>query len=158
MKFNHIAITSVTLIAVFMLSLQALNAQEEKVKDLYEEGTVWNVTYVRTHANMDDQYLKGLAITWGAAMEKYVDAGLIVSYKILVGEASYEDDFNMMLMMEFENFAAFDPDPEKDAKFEEIQKHLMEEMGDKYTEILENYPKIREIFGSKTLREMMLKK
>ena len=64
----------------------------------------------------------------------------------------------MMLMMEFKNYAAYDPDPERDAKFEEIEKQVMEEMGDKYKETLKNYPNIRDILGSKTLRELKLKK
>ena len=155
MKIKNLTIAIVLLIGVFFLNIQALNAQE--VKDVYEEGTVWNVTYVRTEANMEDQYMMGLAKTWAAAMEKFVDAGLIVSYKILAGEASNDDDFNMMLMIEFKNFAELDPDPERDAKFEEIEKQIQNEMGDKYKETLKNYPNIREILGTKTMREMKLK-
>jgi hypothetical protein len=158
MKIRNLTIAFVLLTGAFFLNIRGVNAQEEKVKDLYEEGTVWNVTYVRTHANMEDEYMKGLAKTWAAAMDKFQEAGLIVSYKILAGEASNEDDFNLMLMMEFENFAAYDPNPEREAKFEEIEKQLMSEMGDKYDETLKNYPNIRDILGSKTMREMKLKK
>jgi hypothetical protein len=157
MKTRNLAVALVVLTGAFLLNVQSIFAQEEKVSDVYDEGTVWNITYVRAHANMGDQYLLGLSKTWAAAMEKFVDAGLIVSYKILSGEASNEDDFNLMLMMEFENFAAYDPDPEREARFDEIQKQVQEELGDKYDETLKNYPTIRDILGSKTMREMKLK-
>ena len=157
MKTRNITITAVMLMAAFFINLQGAFAQEEKVNDVYDDGTVWNVTYVRTHANMDGQYLLGLSKTWASAMEKYQDAGLIVSYKILAGEASNDDDFNMMLMIEFKNFATYDPNPEREAKFDKIEKELETDLGEQYQEILKNYPDIREILGSKTFREKKLK-
>jgi hypothetical protein len=157
MKIRNLAIALVVITGAIFLNVQSAYAQEEKVKDLYEEGTVWNITYVRAHANMEEQYLMGLAKTWGAAMEKFVDAGLIVSYKILSGEASNEDDFNLMLMIEFENFAAYDPDPEREARFEELEKQVQEELGPKYDKTLMQYPSIRDILGTKTMRELKLK-
>jgi hypothetical protein len=157
MKIRNLAIALVVIAGAFFLNAQSANAQEKKVSDVYEEGTVWNVTYVRAHANMEEQYLMGLAKTWAAAMEKFVEANLIVSYKILAGEASNDDDFNLMLMIEFENFAKYDPDPVREAKFEEIEKQLQEDLGDKYDETLKNYPNIRDILGTKTMREMKLK-
>jgi hypothetical protein len=157
MKIRNLTLALVVIAGALLLNVQSIYAQEEKMDDVYEPGTVWNVTYVRTDANMEDQYLLGLSKTWAAAMEKFVDAGLIVSYKILSGEASNDDDFNLMLMIEFKNFAMYDPDPERQAKFEEIEKQVQEELGDEYKETLKNYPNIRDILGSKTLREMKLK-
>jgi hypothetical protein len=145
------------MIGMIFTGIQGVNAQEEKVSDIYDEGTVWNITYVRAHANMEDQYLMGLSKTWASAMEKFEEEGLIESYKILIGEASNEDDFNLMLMIEFKNFAMYDPDPEREAKFDEIEKKMQEEMGEKYDETLKNYPNIREILGTKTMREMEMK-
>jgi hypothetical protein len=156
MKTTSLAIAILLFVGGLFTGIQSVNAQMGS--DLYEEGSVWNVTYVRTHANMTPEYMKGLSQTWAAAMEKYVDAGLIISYKILSGEASNDDDFNLMLMIEFESFAMMDPDEERDAKFDAIEKEVMEEMGDEYKETIANYGNIREILGSKTMREMHLKK
>jgi hypothetical protein len=145
------------MVALILSGTQGVNAQDEKVSDIYDEGTVWNITYVRTHANMESQYLIGLSKTWASAMEKFEEAGLIESYKILSGEASNDDDFNLMLMIEFKNFAMYDPDPVREAKFDEIEEQIQQEMGDKYDETLKLYPNIREILGTKTMREMEMK-
>ena len=55
-------------------------------------------------------------------MDELVKQKLIKSYKILMGEASNEDDFDLILMTEVENFASYDPDPVRDAKRDEIEK------------------------------------
>jgi hypothetical protein len=144
------------LLALTFGSLTSVNAQE---KDAYDDGSVWNVTYVRTHANQSDVYLKDLSKTWARAMDAYVTAGLIKSYKILSGNAFGEDDFNLMLMMEFSSFGIFDPDPAREARFDAIEKKLQEEMGkEAYDKTVGNYANIRDILGSKTFRELHLKK
>lgn len=147
---------AVLMLTLAFASVSTANAQE---KDAYTEGSVWNVTYVRTHANQGDVYLKDLSKTWARAMDAYVAAGLIKSYKILTGSAFGEDDFNLMLMMEHSGFAQFDPDPAREARFEAIEKKLQDEMGkETYDKTVGNYANIRDILGSKTFRELHLKK
>lgn len=131
-------------------------AQDDK--DFIEEGTVWNVTFIRTKANMGDEYLKNLRQTWGKAMDEYVAEGLIVSYMILDGEAFGWDDFNMMLMMEFENFATFDNDPEREKKFDAIQEKLLAEMGEEQMDsTVKSYSDMRKMLGTKTFRQISFK-
>lgn len=129
-----------------------------QVDDLYFEGTVWTLTFVRTDANKGDEYLKGLANTWVANMEEAKKEGLIVSYKILSGPASNKDDFNLILMIENKNMAALDPDPAVDAKFDAIEKRIKDKMGDKYDMTVTNYDVIRDLQGTKFMRELHLKK
>jgi len=132
-------------------------AQDDE--DFIEEGTVWNVTFIRTKANMGDEYLKNLRQTWGKAMDEYVAEGLIVSYMILDGEAFGWDDFNLMLMMEFENFGTFDPDPEREKKFDAIQEKLLVEMGEEKMEsTVKSYSDMRKMLGTKTFRQISFKK
>jgi len=132
-------------------------AQDDE--DFIEEGTVWNVTFIRTKANMGDEYLKNLRQTWGKAMDQYVAEGLIVSYMILDGEAFGWDDFNLMLMMEFENFGTFDPDPEREKKFDAIQEKLLVEMGEEKMEsTVKSYSDMRKMLGTKTFRQISFKK
>lgn len=40
--------------------------------------------------------------------EEEKKANLVVSYKILMGDSSNEADYNMLLMVEYKNMAAFD--------------------------------------------------
>lgn len=144
------------MLALAFGSVSTANAQEP---DAYTDGSVWNVTYVRTHANQSDVYLKDLSKTWARAMDAYVAAGLMKSYKILVGDAFGEDDFDLMLMMEYSSFAMMDPDPAREARFDAIEKKLQDDMGkEAYEKTVGNYANIRDILGSKTFRELHLKK
>ena len=139
---------------LFLFSTEQTSAQSE---DLYKDGTVWTVTFVRTAANRSDDYLKGLAQTWVANMEEAKKEGLIVSYKILKGNAANEDDFDLLLMIEDKNMAALDPDESRDAKFDAIEKRIKDKMGDKYDATITNYDEIRDLLGTKLMREIHLK-
>ena len=143
------------LIAVlFLFPFEQIKSQSD---DLYKDGTVWTVTFVKTSANKTGDYLKGLAGTWAASMEEAKKEGLIVSYKLLVGAAANEDDFDIMLMIENKNMATFDPDEKRDAAFDAIEKKIRDKMGDKYEMTVTNYDNIRDLLGRKVMRELHLK-
>jgi len=124
--------------------------------DLYSEGSVWNLTFVKIKANMGDDYLKGLSKTWKASMDELVKQKLIKSYKILSGEASNPQDFDLILMTEVENFATYDPNPERDAKRDEVEKKVREALGEEFQKTVSSYTTMREITGRKTMREIFL--
>lgn len=140
-----------------LLCFVPLDQTSAQSEDLYKDGTVWTVTFVRTSANRSDDYLKGLAQTWVANMEEAKKEGLIVSYKILQGNAANEDDFDLLLMIEDKNMAALDPDESRDAKFDAIEKRIKDKMGDKYDATITNYDEIRDLRGTKLMREIHLK-
>jgi hypothetical protein len=152
---NKVFLFSALLIASLLNPFEQLTAQEE---DLYEDGTVWSLTFVRTGANKSDEYLKGLSQTWSASMEEAKKEGLILSYKILAGNAANEDDFDLVLMIENKNMASFDPDETRDAKFDAIEKKIRENMGDNYDATITNYNDIRDLLGTKVMREIHVKK
>jgi hypothetical protein len=146
---------SALMATLLLFPFNQTSAQEE---DLYEDGTVWSLTFVRTGANKSDVYLKGLAQTWVASMEEAKKEGLILSYKILAGSASNEDDYDLILMIENKNMASFDPDDTREAKFDAIEKKIKDEMGDDYDATITNYDDIRDLLGTKLMREIHLKK
>jgi hypothetical protein len=41
-------------------------------------------------------------------MEEEKKQGLIMDYKVLIGDSSNREDFNILLMVEYKNMAAFD--------------------------------------------------
>lgn len=139
---------------LFLFSTEQISAQAD---DLYKDGTVWTITFVRTVANKTDDYMAGLAQTWVATMEEAKKEGLIVSYKILQGNPANEDDFNLMLMIENKNLASLDPNETTDAKFDAIEKRIKDKMGDKYQSTITNYEEIRKLQGTKIMREQHLK-
>jgi hypothetical protein len=76
-----------------------------------------------------------------------------MDYRILIGNSSNRDDFDILLMEQFENMAAFDGLREKTDPIarkiiggeEQIRQGAIKRM------------EIREILGSKTMREITLK-
>src|SRR5213595_3959350 len=74
----------------------------------YTEGPVWTITMVKTKPGMTDDYLKMLAKIYKGTAEEAKKQGLIMDYKILLGDASNAHDFEILLMQEFQNMAAFD--------------------------------------------------
>jgi hypothetical protein len=151
MKKTAIALFSMLLFFVLMSS----NAKSQDAP-LYSEGSVWNLTFVKLKANMGDDYLKGLSKTWKSSMDELVRQKLLKSYKILLGDASNPQDFDLILMTEVENFASFDPDPERDKKRDEIEKKIRDAMGEEFQKTVASYSTLREITGRKTMREIFL--
>ena len=145
----------VFLALLFFIPFDQISAQEE---DLYDDGTVWTLTFVRTGANKSDDYLKGLANTWVASMEEAKKEGLVVSYKILQGTAANEDDYNLILMIENKAMADFDPDEARDAKWDAIEKKVRDKMGEQFDKTVANYDEIRNLLGTKVMREIHPKK
>jgi hypothetical protein len=119
----------------------------------YSEGPVWTITMVKTKPGMDDDYLKTLSKIYKATNEEAKKQGLILDYKILLGDASTPQDFNILLMEEYKNMAALDNLRDKidpiNAKIignEDVQRQgAVKRM------------EIREIMGGKLMREITLK-
>jgi hypothetical protein len=146
---------SVLFAVLFLLPFEQISAQD---KSPFEDGTVWSLTFVRTVANKTDDYLNGLANTWVASMEEAKKEGLIVDYKILQGNAANKDDYNLVLMIENKNLATFDPNKQRDDAFDAIEKKVRDKMGDKFDATVTNYENIRDLQGTKIMREIHLKK
>ena len=54
--------------------------------------------------------------------------------------------------------ASFDPDDTREAKFDAIEKKIKDKMGDDYDATITNYDDIRDLLGTKLMREIHLKK
>src|SRR5205807_8140439 len=119
----------------------------------YTEGAVWELTMVRTKAGMDDDYIKNIANAWKATNEEAKKQGIIVDYKVLMGDAANKEDFNVLLMVQFKNMAAFDGLREKT---EPIMAKVMGGQ-DAQRQLAVKRLDVREILGTKTMREVMLK-
>ncbi len=119
----------------------------------YTEGGVWDITMVKTKPGLDDEYLKSIAQTFKGVMEEQKKQGIVMDYKVLLGDSSDRNDFNILLMVEFKNMAAFDglrektdPIMSKVMGSEDAQRQLAVKRLD-----------VREILGNKTMREVTLK-
>ena len=116
----------------------------------YTEGPVWDITMVRTKAGMGDDYIKNLAGAYKSTSEEAKKQGIIVDYKILLGDAAGRDDFDIMLMVEYKNMAALDGLREKT---DPIARKLIGSE-DVMKQAASKRMEIREILGTKTMREI----
>src|SRR6266480_5869418 len=119
----------------------------------YTEGRVWNITMVKAKFGMGDEYLKGLAKTFKGALDEAKKQNLILDYKILLGDAATQQDFNILLMVESKNMAALDDAREK---FDPIARKV-EGTPDQQRATAVKRLDIREIMGNKLMREITLK-
>jgi hypothetical protein len=119
----------------------------------YTEGPVWTITMVKTKPGMSDDYLKMLAKIYKSTSDEAKKQGLIMDYKILVGDASDPHDFDILLMQEFQNMAAFDGLRDK---LDPIDKKIIGNM-DVQRQGAVKRMEVREIMGNKLMREVTLK-
>jgi hypothetical protein len=143
------------LICCIILGVSQITYSQDE--DVYDPGTVWSLTFIRTGANVADDYLKDLTITWKASMAEALKEGLIKSYKVLLGAPANEQDFNIVLMTENENMAVFDPNPEREAKWDAIQEKVKKTMEGEFDGTVKNYETLRKLYGTKIMREIYLK-
>jgi len=57
-------------------------------------------------------------------------------------------------MVENKAMADLDPDKDRDAKWDAIDKMIRDKMGDEYQQTIDNYDNIRELLGSRLMREI----
>ena len=108
---------------------------------------------VKTKPGMSDDYLKALARIFKATNDEQKNQGIITDYKILVGGAATQQDYDILLMVEYPNMAALDNLRDKtdpiDAK--------MVGSEDQQRQLAVKRMEIREIMGDKLMREITLK-
>ena len=119
----------------------------------YTEGSVWNITMVKAKPGMGDEYLKGLAKTFKTSLEEAKKQNLVLDYKILLGNAATPQDFDILLMVESKNMAALDNAREK---FDPIARKIVGTTDQQQAMAVKRLD-IREIMGSKIMREITLK-
>jgi hypothetical protein len=141
------SITRLILFAVLLTAATVTFGQDRG----YKHGSVWSVGFIKTNANMSQDYLKSLKTTWKAVNDEAVKQGLILSYKILEGNAATPDDWNIMLIQEYKNMGAMD---NIEDKWDAIQKKVVGNE-DAMKKLNETRVSMRTIYGGKLLREII---
>ena len=134
---------------VLMLVAQVALAQDKP----YKEGPIWSVTFVKVKPGMFDIYLRDLAANRKPLMEQAKKDGLILQERMLAGQSNGRDDFDLMLMVEYKNWAAFDG---LDDKFRALANKLVGS-DDKQTQMMIKRTEVREILGSRNMQEISYK-
>ena len=85
-----------------------LAAHAQQAERLYDQGPVWQISYVETKPDMFDDYMAYLSTTWRKANELQKKRGDVLDYRVLAVDAPRDQEPDVILMIEFKNMAAFD--------------------------------------------------
>ena len=119
----------------------------------YTEGSVWTVSMIRVKPGMFDVYMRVVLPLRKKMNEEAKRQGLLLSSHVLSGSASGKDDWDVMFLEEYKNWAAFDG---MSAKYDAI---LLKVMGseDKQVQVMTKRGEVREIMGDKVMQELIIK-
>ena len=144
---------SACLLLLLLVSSTA-SAQLEPWADYDVSKELWNITLIRVHPNMGDDYLEGIKETWVASNKVAKELGQIEDFKIFRSQLPQSGDVNLFLVVKFADSSQLEPNK---AEYDKFMKAWGEERQQQNREITKNYPAMREITGEYLLREITIK-
>jgi hypothetical protein len=143
-----------TLVLFGVLSLcSVLVYGQEKQEKPYTEGSVWYITMIRVKPGMMDVYMRDVLPLRKKINEEAKKQGLVVSSHILTGPATGRGDFDVMFLVEYKNWAAFDGIT---AKYDAIANTVVGSE-EKQVQLMTKRTEVREIMGEKAMQELIAK-
>ena len=101
------AIQRITILVTFgVLSLTAAMAIGQELP--YTEGSVWSISMIRVKPGMFEVYMREVLPARKKIFDEAKKQELVISTHTLSGNATGRDDFNVMFLDEYKNWAAFD--------------------------------------------------
>src|SRR4051794_14956143 len=131
-----------------LAAMSTIAGAEEKP---YIEGSVWTISMIRVKPGMFDVYMRDILPLRKKLDEEAKKQGLLVSSHILSGNAMGRDDFDVMFLDEYKNWAAFDG---MSAKYDAIQSKIIG-TEDKRVQMMTKRTEVREIYGNKVMQELI---
>ena len=119
----------------------------------FNDGPVVNVSAIKTVDGHFDDYMQWLATNWKKQEEAAKKAGLITKYQVLVVESQGPHDPDILLVVEYKNWAALDG---LGSKFDAVSAQV-EGSIEKANQAEVDRAKIRTVLGSKTMQVAELK-
>jgi hypothetical protein len=141
-------IRAVLVLALLVAVPMSAAAQEAP----YREGSVWELSFIRVHPGMGDDYLNNLRGGWRKTLEAMKAEGVVTSYKVISSQPASRDDWGLLLMVEYPNMAALD---RVDALFRKIGAEMAGGEEAQRAGVTQR-AQIREIIGGKLGRELIL--
>lgn len=122
LNFFVTATISVSLMALISSSAEAADKIVPPNGDHpFTRGSVWKISYVQTKPGKLDDYLNDAAHVFERYQEKQKAAGRVLSYKILQLTDARDNEPNLLLMIEYPNYAVLDT---PDAVWDQGRKEL----------------------------------
>lgn len=137
--------------AALMIAAPALSRDDNPNERVYEQGSVWTVSYVRTNPGKFNAYIKDLSLVWRAFLEDSKKDGGVLSYKILSSFFTRDDEPDLILLVEFKDMATFDRSAEY---FEAQAKKILGSLDDTRSANI-NREELRTLRGTMVTRELI---
>ena len=151
MKIDNAILKVVSVAAFCLLSMVSASAAAQDKP--WTEGTVWNVTLIRVKPGMFDVYMCEVLPVRKKFDEEAKKQGLLISSHVLAGNANGRDDWDVMILQEYKNWAAFDG---MTAKYDAIAKNIVG-TEEKQVQLMTKRADVREIMGDKNMQELVIK-
>jgi hypothetical protein len=143
----------VVTLALVAFALAPTPATAQTTERVFDQGTVWSVSYIRTKPNMFNSYLKNLSQVWRAFLEEQKNRGDVVSYRILNVQNPRDGEPDLILLTEFKNMAVFDQSLDE---FDELAETVMGSLESMQTDNIARED-MRTLRGSLLARELHFK-
>ena len=102
---------------------------------------------------MLDVYMRDVLPLRKKINEEAMKQGLILSDRVFSGPSSGRDDFDVMFLTEYKNWAAFDG---ISAKYDAIERKIIGSE-EKAVQLMTKRTEVREIIGEKPMQELVIK-
>ena len=119
----------------------------------YTEGTVWQLTFIKLKPGMFDVYMQDAVVGRAREMAEAKKQGLVLSSKTLSGTSANREDWDILFIEEYKNWAALDGLSEKFAAIQTKAHGTVE----KVVEASLKRTDVREVVGSKLMQELIIK-
>lgn len=117
--------------ALALTLLTAATALAEQWVDYAPGKGVYVKTYVHVEPNKIDDYLTGLKKTWVPGQELLKKSGVLLSYSVQVNVNAQTTEPNVVMIEQYANFAAMDPNKALDMKMKaEFEKNFPKPQAD----------------------------
>lgn len=104
-----------------LVALVAVSTAQADDRAYVDGGSVWAVTFVETKPGYFDDYIENLDQQWRRYLDAQKEDGLVLSYKMIPIAFPRDGEPNLMLMVEFKDWATFDNGNEY---FDELAERL----------------------------------
>jgi len=151
MKDRKGLVQLITILAAAILPLLCGSAAAQEKP--WTEGTVWSISMIRVKPGMFDVYMREVLPMRKKIDEEAKKQGLLVSSHVFAGNANGRDDFDVMFLDEYKNWAAFDG---MTAKYDAIMRNVVGSE-EKQVQVMQKRTDVREIIGDKVMQEMVVR-
>src|SRR5437667_10099831 len=112
---GRILVSTLLVVIVTSVSLNARTQQQDKDERAYTEGPVTFVQEIAVEYGHFEEYIDWLNSTWKPTMEATKKAGIIIDYKVFSATPQSPDHPSIILWITYKNMAALDRGVEEEA-------------------------------------------